>query len=246
MPAHLKVIAVLPAYNAERTLRETVADIPPNTVDEVILIDDASRDQTVAVAHSLGLPTIVHPTNLGYGGNQKTCYTEALSRGADIVLMLHPDHQYHPRYIPALLRPILDHNADAVFGSRMLISGGARRGGMPAWKRIANTALTWIANRVLNLDLSEYHSGFRAYSRRYLETVPFAANSDDFVFDTEIIVQGKIAGMRFVETPIETAYFPEASQIGLQRSVVYGVSILRTLADYLRWRAGWSHDTRFR
>lgn len=246
MPAHLKVIAVMPAYNAERTLRETVADIPPNTVDEVILVDDASRDQTVAVAHSLGLTTIVHPTNLGYGGNQKTCYTEALNRGADIVLMLHPDHQYHPRYIPALLQPILDHNADAVFGSRMLIPGGARRGGMPTWKRWANIVLTWIANRVLSLSLSEYHSGFRAYSRRYLETVPFAANSDDFVFDTEIIVQGKIAGMRFIETPIETAYFPEASQIGLRRSVIYGVSILRTLADYLRWRAGWSHDARFR
>jgi len=245
MPAPLKIIAVLPAYNAERTLRETLNDIPPNTVDEVLLVDDASTDRTVAVARELGLTAIVHPRNRGYGGNQKTCYTEALNRGADIVLMLHPDHQYHPKYIPELLQPLRDGRADAVFGSRMLIRGGAQDGGMPTWKRLANIALTRIANAVLGLRLSEYHSGFRAYSRRYLETVPFSANSDDFVFDTEIIVQGKIAGMRFVETPIETAYFPEASQIGLRRSVVYGVSILRTLGDYLRWRAGWSRDERF-
>ena len=196
-------VTVLPAYNAERTLRETVDDIPPNTVDEIILVDDASRDQTVTLARSMGLTTIVHEKNLGYGGNQKTCYAEALNHGADIVLMLHPDHQYHPRYIPALLQPLIDQRADAVFGSRMLIPGGARRGGMPAWKRLANTTLTWIANRVLRLRLSEYHSGFRAYSRHFLETVNLNANSDDFVFDTEIIVQGKIAGMRFLETPLK-------------------------------------------
>jgi glycosyltransferase involved in cell wall biosynthesis len=245
MPAKLKIIAVLPAYNAERTLQATLDDIPPNVIDEILLVDDASRDRTVEVARQLGLDPIIHPVNRGYGGNQKTCYSEALKRGADIVLMLHPDHQYHPKYIPAVLQPLVEGRADAVFGSRMLIPGGARRGGMPTWKRLANVMLTWIANRVLGLGLSEYHSGFRAYTRRYLETVNLLANSDDFVFDTEIIVQGKVAGMRFLETPIETAYFPEASQIGLRRSITYGVGILRTLAAYLRWRARLSRDARF-
>lgn len=222
---------VMPAYNAEKTLSACVADVPRDFADEIILVDDASRDNTVRLARDLGLTVCTHETNIGYGGNQKTCYREALARGADVVVMVHPDHQYDPRIIPELVRPILAGEADAVFGSRIL-GGKTREGGMPGWKFIANVALTRLENAALGLRLTEFHSGFRAYSRRYLESVRFTENSNDFVFDSEIIAQGVLAGMRMREIPIATRYFPEASQIGLRQSVVYGLGILRMLVRF--------------
>jgi len=228
-----KIIAILPAYNAAKTLEKTVNDISRQWVDEIILVDDASRDETMAIAKKLGLKTFVHPVNRGYGGNQKTCYREALNAGADIVVMVHPDHQYDPRLLPELVKPLLAGEADAVFGSRMMIPKNALAGGMPYWKFVANIFLTFVENTILGLHLTEYHSGFRAYSRKALESVPFEKNSDDFVFDTEIIVQMKIAGMKILETPISTRYFPEASQISLKRSIKYGLAVLSTMKKYL-------------
>jgi glycosyltransferase involved in cell wall biosynthesis len=231
-----RIVVVMPAYNAARTLESCVADIPRPWVDEVILVDDASHDETVPVAQRLGLTVIVHGENRGYGGNQKTCYREALAHGADIVVMVHPDHQYDPRVIPELVEPLLADRCDAVFGSRML-GGRAREGGMPIWKYVANIALTAIENAVLGLGLTEYHSGFRAYSRRYLEAVNLEANSDAFVFDSEIIAQAVFARLRIAEIPIATRYFPEASQIGVLASTRYGLSILRLLGRVLLHRA---------
>jgi len=229
--ADARIVVVMPAFNAARTLEACVADIPTGWADEIILVDDASHDDTVRLARGLGLTVFRHHANRGYGGNQKTCYREALAHGANIVVMVHPDHQYDPRIIPELVEPLLAGEADAVFGSRIL-GGRTREGGMPRWKLISNVALTRIENAVLGLRLTEFHSGFRAYSRRYLEGVRFAENSDDFVFDSEIIAQGVLAGMRMREVPIATRYFPEASQIGFRRSVVYGLGILRMLARY--------------
>jgi Glycosyl transferase family 2 len=239
--ARPRVIVIMPAYNAARTLAACVADVPRGFVDEIILVDDASADDTVAIARDLGLTVIVHPENRGYGGNQKTCYNEALERGAGIVVMVHPDHQYDPQVIPQLLDPLLEGRADAVFGSRML-GGRAREGGMPWWKLSANVALTRLENAVLGLELTEYHSGFRAYSRTYLESVNLDANSNGFVFDSEIIAQGVCAGMRIAEIPIATRYFPEASQIGLGRSVLYGLGIVRLMIRFaLHARGGRPH-----
>jgi len=240
-----KVVAVMPAYNAEKTLERTYRDLPMDWVDDVILVDDASRDATVEVARRLGIHTLVHPRNRGYGGNQKTCYREALTRGADIVVMVHPDHQYDPRVIPDLVRPLLAGECDAVFGSRML-GGRPLEGGMPKWKYLANLFLTAVANATFYVFLSEYHSGLRAYSRRYLEAVDLAANSDDFVFDTEIIAQGVWKGMRIREIPIETRYFEEASQIGFGRSVVYGLSVLAVLLRYKLHKKRIRHSSIFR
>jgi len=232
-----KVIVVMPAYNAERTLERTLADIPRDWVDEIILVDDRSRDGTVGLARRLGLRVFVHDRNRGYGGNQKTCYAEALKLGGDIMVMVHPDHQYDPRVIPQLLTPLLGGECDAVFGSRML-GGRPLEGGMPKWKYLANVFLTALENATFYMYLTEYHSGLRAYSRRYLETVNFEANSDDFVFDSEIIAQGVIHGMRIREIPIETRYFAEASRIGFGRSVVYGLSILKTLVKFKLHKKG--------
>lgn len=232
-----KIIVVLPAYHAVRTLTRTYGAIPQDWVDEVILVDDASSDDTAVLARSLGIRTFVHPHNRGYGGNQKTCYREALTAGADIAVMVHPDFQYDPAFIPELIRPIVSGEADAVFGSRMLTPGGARAGGMPVWKYLANIALTAAANAVLGLRVSEYHSGFRAYSRETLERLAIERNSDHFVFDTEIIIQMRVAGFRIHEIPITTKYFPEASTVGFWRSVAYGFSILVVLAKYLGHRA---------
>ncbi len=226
-----RIVVVMPAFNAARTLEACVADIPLGWADEIILVDDASKDDTVRLARELGLTVFCHHANRGYGGNQKTCYREALAHGADIVVMVHPDHQYDPRIIPQLVQPLLDGVADAVFGSRIL-GGRTLEGGMPRWKLTANVALTRLENAVLGIRLTEFHSGFRAYSRRYLEAVRFGENSDDFVFDSEIIAQGTLAGMRMHEVPIATRYFPEASQIGFRRSVVYGLGILRMLLRY--------------
>lgn len=226
-----KVIVIMPAYNAEKTLEKTVADIPQEWVDEIILTDDASQDKTVDIARRLGLKVFVHEKNRGYGGNQKTCYREALKAGADIVVMVHPDHQYDPQVIPELITPLLRDECDAVFGSRML-GGGALQGGMPKWKFLANLFLTALENAAFWIYLTEYHSGFRAYSRHYLEKVKFEKNSDDFVFDTEIIAQGVIHGLKIREIPISTRYFPQASQVGFWRSVVYGLSIIKTIIKF--------------
>ena len=239
-----RIVVVMPAYNAARTLAACVADVPRECVDEVLLVDDASRDETVDIALSLGLGVVRHAANRGYGGNQKTCYREALARGAEIVVMVHPDHQYDPRVVPELLAPLLAGAADAAFGSRML-GGKARQGGMPWWKFVANIALTRIENLVLGARLTEYHSGFRAYTRAYLEAVPFARNSEAFVFDSEIIAQGLLAGMRITEVPIATRYFPEASQISLLPSLRYGLAILAMLARFKLHTAGLVRDERF-
>jgi len=221
----------MPAYNAEKTLERTLDDIPREWVDEIILVDDRSSDGTVALAKQLGLRVFVHGENRGYGGNQKTCYTEALKRGGDIMIMVHPDHQYDPRVIPQLVTPLLNEECDAVFGSRML-GGHPLEGGMPKWKYLANIFLTALENATFYMYLTEYHSGLRAYSRRYLQTVNFMVLSDNFVFDSEIIAQGVLHKMRIREIPIETRYFPEASQIGLGRSIIYGLSILMTLVKF--------------
>jgi glycosyltransferase involved in cell wall biosynthesis len=226
-----RVAVVMPAYNAEKTLERTYADIPTDVVDDVILVDDASHDRTVDVARRLGLHVVIHPRNRGYGGNQKTCYRTALARGADIVVMVHPDHQYDPKVIPDLVGPLHAKQCDAVFGSRML-GGRPIQGGMPKWKYLGNIFLTAVENATFLIYLTEYHSGFRAYSRRYLESVALEANSDGFVFDTEIIAQGMARGLRIREIPIETRYFDEASQIAFGPSVRYGFAILKTMALY--------------
>lgn len=226
-----KIVIVLPAYNAEKTLLRTLAEIPPEYRQYVILVDDCSKDRTVEIANAAGLIVFRHDVNKGYGANQKTCYTEALAMGADLVVMVHPDHQYDATVIPHMVRSILDGQADAVFGSRML-GGKPLEGGMPWWKYDANIFLTSLANIVFRRYLTEIHSGFRAYSRKYLETVQFEQNSDDFIFDTQIIAQGMACNLFFEEVPIVTRYFPEASSINLARSIKYGFGILWTLLRY--------------
>lgn len=231
----------MPAYNAEKTLERTYADIPKTCVDDIILVDDGSRDRTVEIARRLGVHVVVHDRNRGYGGNQKTCYRVALERGADIVIMVHPDHQYDPTVIPHLLAALDGGDYDAAFGSRML-GGRPIQGGMPKWKYLGNIFLTAVENATFLIYLTEYHSGFRAYSRRYLESVNLEANSDGFVFDTEIIAQGVAKGMSIREVPIRTRYFDEASQIGFWRSVRYGLEILKTMFFYkLHKKHIWSH-----
>ena len=245
MPARSKkVIVVMPAYNAEKTLERTLDDIPRDWVDEIILVDDGSRDRTVEIARGLGLRVFVHEENKGYGGNQKTCYREALRLGGDIMVMVHPDHQYDPTVMPQLITPLLNNECDAVFGSRML-GGRPLEGGMPKWKYLGNIFLTALENAAFYMYLTEYHSGLRAYSRRYLETVKFELNSDDFVFDSEIIAQGVTHKMRIREIPITTRYFEEASKIGFLRSVVYGLSIIKTLVKFKLHKKGIIRSAQF-
>jgi glycosyltransferase involved in cell wall biosynthesis len=226
-----KIVIVLPAYNAAKTLERTLAEIPEIYKEYVILVDDASKDDTVGIAKAFGLIVFEHQANRGYGGNQKSCYREALKLNADIVVMLHPDHQYDATMIPLLTRPLLHDDADAVFGSRML-GGRPLEGGMPFWKYLANVILTALANIIFRRYLTEIHSGFRAFTRKYLETVRFEDNSDDFIFDTEIIAQGMANNLTFQEVPIVTRYFPEASSINFNRSVVYGFGIIVVLVKY--------------
>ena len=230
-----KVVVVLPAYNAAKTVKATLDAISKDTVDDIILVDDASSDNTVEEAKKLGLKVFVHPKNLGYGGNQKTCYREALKLNPDIVIMVHPDFQYDPVFIPELIKPIADGKYDAMIGSRMLVPKNALAGGMPYWKFVSNIFLTKLENLILGYNLSEYHSGFRAYSKKVME-LPLELNSNDFVFDTEIIVQIKIANMKIGEVPISTKYFPEASQISFKRSVRYGLAILNVMRKYLLFK----------
>jgi glycosyltransferase involved in cell wall biosynthesis len=237
MPDRPKVVIVMPAYNAAKTLERTYADIPHDLVDHVILVDDVSRDETVEIARRLGLEVIVHRQNLGYGGNQKTCYDRALEWGADVVVMLHPDYQYDATRIPDLVAPILAGKADLVLGSRFL--GDPLAGGMPKWKYISNRFLTGVENAVFGLHLSEYHTGLRAYSRRLLERIPYRLNSDDFVFDQDLIAQVVAArGLKIAEIAVPTRYFEEASSVGFKRSVVYGLSTLRVVLRYLLHRTG--------
>jgi glycosyltransferase involved in cell wall biosynthesis len=246
MPVHGKRVAVvMPAYNAERTLEKSWHEVPKEWVDDIILVDDASKDRTVEVARTIpGLHVVVHPKNRGYGGNQKTCYETALSRGADIVVMVHPDHQYDASVIPHLVEPIAQDSVDAMFGSRML-GGRPMEGGMPKWKYLANVFLTAVENATFYLYLTEYHSGLRAYSRRYLESVNLEAFSDDFIFDTQIIAAGIWKKMRIREVPIDTRYFPEASQINFVRSCVYGLSILGTMLRFKLNKWGYVKDPIF-
>jgi glycosyltransferase involved in cell wall biosynthesis len=231
-----KVLVVLPAYNAEKTLERTIADVPPGIVDEFLLVDDASVDGTIARAASLGLPYIVHPRNRGYGGNQKTCYAEALRRGADIVIMLHPDYQYTPRLIGAMARLVASGEFDVVLGSRIL-GTGAIRGGMPRYKYVANRFLTAAENILLGSKLSEFHTGFRAFSRQVLETLPLEENSDDFVFDNQMLAQAVFFDFKIGEITCPTRYFAEASSINLRRSITYGMGVLQTAVQFRfqRW-----------
>ncbi len=231
-----RVVVVMPAYNAARTLHRTYADIPHDLVARVILVDDVSHDETVAIAQQLGLEVIAHRQNRGYGGNQKTCYDAALADGADVVVMLHPDYQYDATRIPALIEPILRDEADLMLGSRFL--GDPLAGGMPRWKFVANRFLTKLENLAFGLHLSEYHTGLRAYSRQLLETIPYKRSSDDFVFDQELIAQVVAAGMgsRIGEIAVPTRYFEEASSVGFVRSVVYGLSTVRVVLRFLLHR----------
>jgi glycosyltransferase involved in cell wall biosynthesis len=238
------VAVVLPAYNAARTLERTVREVPPGIVDQFIVVDDASSDDTVAEATRLDLPVVVHPSNRGYGGNQKTCYAEALRRGADVVIMLHPDYQYTPKLIGAMAWLVASGEFDLVLGSRIL-GTGALKGGMPLYKYVANRLLTAIENILLGVKLSEYHTGYRAFSRRVLETLPLLENSDDFVFDNQVIAQAVAFQFRIGEISCPTRYLPEASSINFRRSVVYGLGVLETAMRFRMHRWGLLGSPRF-
>jgi glycosyltransferase involved in cell wall biosynthesis len=232
-----KIIVVLPAYNAAKTLEQTYLDIPQEKISQIILVDDVSQDQTVEVARSLGLSVVIHIQNRGYGGNQKTCYIEALKAGADVVVMLHPDHQYDSKLIPDLVAPILGDEADMVMGSRIL-NGRALEGGMPLWKYVANRILTEAENLIYRTRLTDCHSGFRAYGRKLLTKVPFLLNSNDFVFDSEMIAQAAYRGFRIQEIPVQARYFPDASSVNFRISTIYGFKTLWVMFRFLLQRSG--------
>ena len=240
-----KVIVVMPAHNAALTLADTYARIPRDSVDEVIVVDDKSSDATISAARELPVHLVWHPHNVGYGGNQKTCYLEALQRGAEVVVMLHPDGQYDPELIPALVEPIARGEADVVLGSRFAEPGLARSGGMPRWKWIANRFLTIVENRVMGTSLSELHTGYRAYSRDFLMTVPFLRNSLDFVFDTEVLMQAQHFGFRIAEVPAHSRYFDDASSVGFRAGTVYGLKTLWTGLRLITHRRGIWRSRRF-
>lgn len=233
-----KVIAVLPAYNAETTLERTIDAIPKDVVDEIILVDDNSTDGTAALSRKLGLVTIVHEKNRGYGGNQKSCYTEALKRGADIVIMIHPDYQYDPRLTPYLAGIIADDVCDMVCGNRIRTRREALGGGMPKWKYFANRLMSIVENVWSGQNLGEWHSGMRAYSRELLEVVPWDKNSDDFVFDQQVLHQVAFLGFRLGDIPVSARYFEEASSINLRRSLVYGFETLGVMFWVMLARLG--------
>lgn len=228
-----KIIAVMPAYNASKTLEKTIKDIPKNTVDAIILVDDNSTDNTVKLAKKLGLQVIKHPQNRGYGGNQKTCYTAALNEGADIVVMIHPDYQYDSTLTGKLIEPIIEGRFDVMLGSRIRTRAEALAGGMPLWKYIPNRFLTLVENSVLGQNLSEYHTGFRAFSKKVLESLPYHRYSDKFVFDQDIIFGTIAKGYRIGEIPVPVRYFDEASSANFTSSVIYGLSILKGLGQHL-------------
>lgn len=237
-PEKFRTVVVMPAYNAAATLRQTVADIPAGAADEIVLVDDCSRDDTVSVARALGLTVIVHEHNTGYGGNQKTCYKRALESGADYIVMIHPDYQYDSRLIPVAVEILRLGICDCVVGSRIRTRQETLTGGMPVYKYIANRALTMAENVSLGQNLGDFHSGFRAYSRKVLETIPFERNSDDFVFDSQFLAQAVAFGFKLGDIPVPVRYFAEASSINFRRSLKYGFATLGVLAHY------WLHRLR--
>jgi glycosyltransferase involved in cell wall biosynthesis len=239
-----KVVVVMPAYNAAKTLHMTYADLPHELVDQVILVDDASSDETTRIARELGLELFIHDRNYGYGANQKTCYREALRAAADIVVMVHPDYQYDPKLLPQIIRPIQEGIADVVLGSRLLGQSPMRQG-MPWWKYYSNRFLTVLENLAFGLNLSEYHTGYRAFRREVLECVNLEMNSDDFIFDQEILAQIVSVNMRIAEVAVPTRYFPQASSASFVQSSIYGLSILWLLARYFLHRAGMIHQRQF-
>lgn len=241
-----KIVVCLPAYNAAKTLEKTFSDIPLDLVDEIVLVDDASMDNTVQIAHQLGIRHILqHERNKGYGGNQKTCYSKALSLGADIIIMLHPDYQYNPKLIPSMAH-LLAHNIyPVVLGSRIL-GGGALKNGMPFYKYFFNRVLTFIQNLILGHKLSEYHTGFRGYTREALQTINLAANSDDFVFDNQVLAQFIYQGYAIGEISCPARYFPEASSIKLVKSIKYGFGVLVTSIVYRLNKMKLLHSQLFR
>lgn len=232
-----KIGVVMPAYNAEETLRQTCSELPQEYVDDIILVDDASQEYTVAIANDLGIKTIIHSQNKGYGGNQKTCYRAALERGADIVVMVHPDYQYSPRMVTAMASMVASGHYDVVLGSRIL-GGYALKGGMPLYKYVANRFLTLIENLILRAKLSEYHTGFRAFSREVLVTLPLEENSDDFIFDNEILVQAIFFGFKIGEISCPTKYFRDASSVNFTASVRYGFGVIITSLKYVLQKLG--------
>jgi glycosyltransferase involved in cell wall biosynthesis len=238
-----RIAVVMPAYNAERTLEQTVRELS-DVVDIRILVDDSSKDETAALSRKLGVQTFVHDANYGYGRNQQTCYREALAAGADIVVMVHPDYQYTPALVPAMAGMIASGVYDMVLGSRIL-GGGALRGGMPVYKYISNRLLTAFQNIFLGVKLSEYHTGFRAFSRELLQTLPLLENSDDFVFDNQMITQAVMFGFRIGEISCPTKYFEEASSINFKRSVEYGLGVLSTTVAFVAHKMGLIHSAKF-
>ncbi|MGL4685732.1 MAG: glycosyltransferase family 2 protein [Commensalibacter sp.] len=240
-----RITVVLPAYNAAKTLHQTYQEIPFDIVDDVILTDDASRDKTVEIAKKLGIFTIQHSKNMGYGGNQKTCYKAALERGADIVIMLHPDYQYTPKLIRAMVSMLISDHYDVVIASRIL-GKGALKGGMPYYKYVANRFLTLFQNILLNAKLSEYHTGYRAWTKKVLETLPLDQCSDDFVFDNQMLAQAIDHGFRIGEISCPTKYFEEASSINLKRSIIYGIGVIKTSFEYRLHRLGLLSNKLFR
>lgn len=227
-----KIVVVMPAYNAEKTIRQTYAEIPHDIVDDCILTDDDSRDRTVEVARELGIKVFIHERNKGYGANQKTCYREALKLGADVVVMLHPDYQYPPRLITAMAALITSGMFDVVLGSRIL-GNKAIKGGMPVYKYIANRCLTLVENNMIREKLSEYHTGYRAFSREVLLDLPILENSDDFIFDNQMLLQAFYFGFRVGEITCPAVYTKDSSSIGFSRSVIYGLGVLRTAFNYM-------------
>ena len=232
-----RVVVVMPAYNAELTVEKTFRDLPAGSVDEVILVDDASRDRTVEVARSLGITVIERRVNGGYGANQKVCYDEALARGADIVVMVHPDYQYDTRLVPFFTGFVCRGICDVMLGSRIRTRRETLEGGMPVYKYLSNRALTLVENVVLGQNLGDFHSGFRVYTREVLETIPYRSNSDDFVFDSQFLAQAAYFGFKLGDAPVPVRYFAEASSIDFARSVRYGLGTLGTLGQF--WLARW-------
>lgn len=239
-----RVIVVMPAYNAEKTIQQTFTEIPLDVIDHVILVDDASRDHTVRVAQELGIDTVIHRQNRGYGANQKTCYRHALNLGADVIVMLHPDYQYTPRLLVALASMVAYDEYDIALGSRMLC-GGALRGGMPFYKYVSNRFLTIMQNRLMGTSFSEFHTGFRAFSREVLLTLPLEEDRDDFVFDNQILAQAIYFGYRVGEVSCPTKYFQEASSISFLPSVRYGIGVMSTAWEYFAEKHGWMRRSIF-
>lgn len=229
----MKVIAIMPAYNAAKTLKKTIADIPKKTIDKIILVDDNSSDQTVRIAKELGLTVFQHPQNRGYGANQKTCYTLALSEGADVIVMIHPDYQYDSSLTREMIQPIIEGRFDIMLGSRIRTRQEALVGGMPQYKYLANRFLTLIENIILGQNLSEYHTGFRAFNKKILKQIPFHKFSDDFVFDQQILFAAIVKKARIGEIAVPVRYFAEASSINFWRSCIYGLSIVKDLFLYI-------------